>query len=99
MVNSKQEVVAVLKGNKEKIYSLGAKHIGLFGSFVRNEMNDTSDVDILVDFEEGENSYDNLFNLYELITSLTNRKVEVVTKEGLSKYIGPYILNEVEYVV
>jgi hypothetical protein len=37
--------------------------------------------------------------VYDLIEAIfTNEKVEIVTKNGLSKYIGSHILNEVEYV-
>lgn len=36
--------------------------------------------------------------LGDLLEELTGRKIELVTLQSLSKYIGPYILKEVEYV-
>ena len=85
--------------NREKILSFGVDRLGLFGSFVRNEMNAESDVDFLVEFKKGKKSYDNLFDLHEILSGLTQRKVEVVTKKGLSKYFGHRILEETEYVL
>ena len=40
----------------------------------------------------------NLFKLYEFLENLTGRKVEVLTRAGLSKYIGPHILKDLEDV-
>jgi predicted nucleotidyltransferase len=57
-----------------------------------------SDVDLLVEFQQGEKSYDNFIDLAFLLEELTGRKVELVTPESLNKYLAPHILNEVEYV-
>ena len=44
-------------------------------------------------------SYDNYMAAYDLFELLfKNERVEIVTKNGLSPYIGPKILNEVMYV-
>jgi predicted nucleotidyltransferase len=76
----------------------GVRKIGLFGSYVRQEENADSDIDILVDFKEGEDKYDNLIYVYDLLESkFVDTKIEVVTVNGLSPYIGPHILKEVEY--
>lgn len=98
MINTKTELYQSLKDSAEIIKSFGVDSIGVFGSFKRNEIKATSDVDFLVEFGSSQKTYSNLFNLHEFLSKLTGRKVEVVTKKGLSKYIGPYILKEVEYV-
>ncbi len=41
-----------LRRNKEVLINYGVKQIGLFGSFVRDEGKEDSDVDFLVDFEK-----------------------------------------------
>jgi len=69
----------------------------LFGSFVRNEQKDDSDIDFLVEFKKNQKNIHNLVGLADLLESILGKKVEVVTKESLSKYIGPYILKEVQY--
>ena len=75
------------------------KSIGLFGSFTDGSQSDESDIDILIDFDPEKETFDNYMAVYELLEKLfKNLKVEVVTKNGLSPYIGPKILNEVQYV-
>jgi len=74
------------------------KKIGLFGSFVRNTQRDESDIDILVEFDQEKLSYDNFINLAYFLEDNLNRKVDLLTTDGLSPYIGPRILKEVEYV-
>lgn len=75
----------------------GVKRCGLFGSFVRGKQNDESDVDILVEFEDGQKSFDNFMGTAFLLEEVFGRKVDLLTPESLSPYIGPRILREVEY--
>ena len=47
----------------------------------------------------GETIFKNFMNFCFMMDDLFSKiKVEVVTKNGLSPFIGPYILKEVEYV-
>lgn len=98
MTLNKQLLFNVLSAHSESIRSFGVERIGIFGSFARDTMTEKSDIDVLVEFFSGAKNFNNLFALHEFLQGLTNRKVEVVTKESLSPYIGPKILNEVEYV-
>ncbi len=61
-------------------------------------MTDQSDVDILVEFEPQQKSFNNFMDLCFFLEDLLGRNVDLVTKESLSPYIGPRILDEVEYV-
>lgn len=71
----------------------------MFGSYVRNEQTELSDIDILNDFYPEKETFDNYMAVYELLEKLfKNFRVEVVTKNGLSPYFGPKILNEVQFV-
>ena len=97
-VQKKQEVVELLQKNSAYIKKLGVKSIGLFGSFVRDEATATSDVDLLVEFENGQKNYSNYINLAYFLEGIMGRKTELVTSKGLSKYIGPRILETIEYV-
>lgn len=98
MITNKKILFTTLQKNSETIKSFGVERIGVFGSFVRNEADENSDVDFLIEFRQGQKKYSNLFSLHTFLETLTQRKVEVLTRESLSPYIGPYILNEVEYV-
>jgi predicted nucleotidyltransferase len=49
--------------------------------------------------ESDKENFDNYMAVYDIIENLfKNYKIEIVTKNGLSPYIGPTILNEVTYV-
>lgn len=88
-----------LKIHKNEFSKYGVHSVGLFGSYSRNEQSEDSDIDLLIDFEPGKSTFDNLMGFYDVIETLfKNEKVEVVTKNSLSPYIGPRILNEVQYV-
>jgi uncharacterized protein len=98
VVQTKQDLLEVLAEHHNQIKALGVKRLGLFGSFVRDEPHDTSDVDLLVEFEAGQKTFDHFMALSFLLEDLLQRRIELVTPEALSPYIGPYILREVEYV-
>ena len=83
--------------NREHLARFGVKRFGLFGSFVRSEQNEESDVDILVDFDPNEKTFDNFMNLAFFLEELLGRRVDLVTRESLSPHIGPRILAELEY--
>jgi len=98
-MTSKNIILSVIRRNKHHLKSFGVNRIGLFGSYVRNEQQPQSDIDILVDFEPEKETFDNFMNLFDYLEKLfANEKIEVVTVNGLSPYIGKHILKEVNYV-
>ena len=78
---------------KEICDRYGATDVALFGSFVRGEATLDSDVDLLVTFPRGKTLLD-LVGLELDLREALNRKVDVVSRGGLSPYIGPRILAE-----
>lgn len=97
-VATKQEILRRVQTRREAIRSLGVERLGLFGSFVRGEQGPQSDVDLLVRFRPEEKTFDNFMELSFLLEDLLQRRVELVTTEGLSPYLGPHILEEVQDV-
>jgi predicted nucleotidyltransferase len=96
---NKDEILKKLKSNKPNLLRFGVSDVGLFGSYLRNEHSKESDIDLLIDFKPEEENFDNFMLVYDLFEKIfKNYKIEVVTKNGLSPYIGPRILKEVEYV-
>jgi predicted nucleotidyltransferase len=87
-----------LQAHREAIRALGVRRLGLFGSFGRGEQDAESDVDLLVEFEPGQKTFDGFMRLAFYLEALFGRRVELVTPESLSPYIGPHILSEVTYV-
>jgi len=96
-VHSKESVLSLIEEYRDRFQALGVKQLGLFGSFVRGEQLEQSDIDLLVEFEQGKKTFDNFMQLSFFLEGLFNRNVELVTTDSLSPHIGPYIMNEVEY--
>lgn len=88
-----------IRKNITQIKKLGIDLIGLFGSYVRDQQNDQSDIDILISFENGKDNFNNFMEVCFLLEEIfSGVKVEIVTKNALSQYIEPIILIEVEYL-
>jgi predicted nucleotidyltransferase len=94
----KDMILKMLSANKQRLALYGVNRIGLFGSFVRNEMTPNSDIDLLVDIQKEKKTFNNFLSLNHFLEDLFGKKVELVTTQSLSPYIGPYILKTVEYV-
>lgn len=85
-----------LRQLKDQLEAIGVVQLGLFGSTVRDEYQPGSDIDILLDFDAEKETYHNFLNACQLLQDSFKRdKVDVVTRKGLSPYIGQTILNEV----
>lgn len=96
---SKDSIKEGISANGLLMRQFGIRKIGLFGSYSRQEQKNGSDIDILLDFQQDKKTFDNFMAVCDLLDNIFKGfKVEVVTTSGLSPYIGPHILNEVEYV-
>ncbi len=97
-VQKKEDLFRLVNEHRLQIKAFGVKQCGLFGSLVRGEHTQESDIDILVEFEPGKKTFDNFMHLAFFLEDLFGKKVDLITVESLSPYIGPHILREVEYV-
>lgn len=96
---TKEIIIQKLKRASARLSSFGVSEAGLYGSYVRHENRMDSDIDILIDFDNGKETFDNFFATINFLEKIfEGYRVEVVTKKGLSPFIGPHILKEVEYV-
>jgi hypothetical protein len=93
------EAVERLRAPENEIRALGVVRLALFGSVLRGQARDGSDIDILVQFAPGAKSYERFLALAELLESHLGRRVELVTTEALSPVIGPRILAEARDVL
>jgi predicted nucleotidyltransferase len=76
----------------------GVKRIGLFGSFARGEQTRKSDVDVLVEFSEGQATLYNIVHLADHLEAMFKRRVDLLTVGGIDKYIRPRVEGEVIWV-
>jgi predicted nucleotidyltransferase len=73
------------------------KEIGVFGSLVRDERTKKSDIDILVEFEDGITLL-SFIEMENYLTDLLGTQVDLVMKSALKSRIGDQILKEVIYI-
>ncbi|MCO6476645.1 MAG: nucleotidyltransferase family protein [Phaeodactylibacter sp.] len=98
-MKSKEQIKNIIRQKGIQIRGYGVSKIGVFGSYSRGEQKEESDIDILIDFNPGSETFDNYMNLCDLLEEIfEDSEIDIVTYNGLSPIIGPKILNEVEYV-
>ena len=87
----------LLASRREEILRIAAKHgahnVRVFGSVARGEAGENSDVDLLVELEQGRSLLDQAGMVLDL-EELLGRKVDVVTEEGLYWLLRRRILKE-----
>jgi predicted nucleotidyltransferase len=86
-----------LKEKREEILRIatrhGARNVRVFGSVVRGEADEDSDIDFLVELERGRSLLDHAALLLEL-QELLGRKVDVVSDRGIKPRIRERVLRE-----
>lgn len=93
-----EAISTILKKNKSgfrKAYKV--REIGVFGSYARRRQKESSDVDILVEFDETPD----LFTFLEFegrLEKMLKTRVDLVTKQALRPELKERILSEVVYV-
>src|SRR5881409_1812833 len=91
---SRERTIDRLRAAEPEVRRRGVRRLALFGSVARDEARPDSDVDLLVEFAPGEKSFDRFMALSDLLETLLGHRVELVTVEALSPFIGPHILAE-----
>jgi len=87
------EIKKIILKNKIILKKYKVKSIGLFGSYVRNEQREDSDIDFIVEFEDP--TFDNYMDLVFTLEELFKKKISLVTPGSLSPYLKPYIEKEI----
>jgi len=95
-----EEVKETLARHKEELRKrFKVKEIGIFGSYVKGEQKEVSDLDILVEFEEDAKlSLLDVVGLEIELSDLLGVKVDLVEKRDLKPHVGQRILKEVIYL-
>lgn len=72
-------------------------YLGLFGSYARDEADENSDVDLIVEFAEKPSLLKHVGIEFEISEELfNNRKVDLITKDSINKYIRPYVTKDLK---
>ena len=98
-MTSIEQIKKILIQKKPYLKETGIKEIGIFGSYLRGDQNDKSDLDILIDLTRP--SKLDLLDLISLENDLSDElglPIDLVLKSSLKPSIGKVILSEVEYI-
>lgn len=95
---SKTELLVLLGGQQETLKRRYAvKSLALFGSAARDALSETSDVDLLVEFETAP-GFDRYFDLKFFLEELIGRPVDLVTRAGLRAELRARVEREAIHV-
>ncbi|MBE0496356.1 MAG: nucleotidyltransferase domain-containing protein [Campylobacterales bacterium] len=101
----KQEILATLKTLQLKYRQEGVELLGLFGSYARDEQNDASDIDILIETTPaflkkhlGFRAFTKLDSIKSDLRSIFNKPVDLVDKKALEQHHNTHILKSTLYV-
>jgi len=96
MRKKREEVMKILQEKQGVIQNYGVRSLSLFGSFIRREENETSDLDFLVEFEK--NSFDAYMDLKIFLEELFGCKVDLVLADSIKPRLRETILKEAVHV-
>jgi hypothetical protein len=94
---TRSEIMHLIREHDDFLLRHGVKRLGLFGSHARGEEREGSDIDLIVEFAEGEKNYDNFIELCFFLEDLLGRKVDLLTPESMSPYIKPSVERDIYY--
>ena len=99
MKNELKNITSKLKEAFPKLKSqYNVTTIEVFGSFVRNEQKENSDLDILVSFSKAPSLF-KFIDLEDYLSELLGVKVDLVMKSSLKPNIGKKILAEARSII
>ncbi len=92
---NKEQVIAILSKNSDKLRDFHVKALYLFGSVVRGDEKQTSDVDLLVEFEpDAQIGFFEFSRLQRMLSGLLGCEVDLATPEALHKALKERIMEE-----
>lgn len=96
-VTNYEQTLKLLRSHSKEIKQFGVSRLGFFGSLVRGELQSDSDIDVIVEFENGKKNFRKYMALYYFLQDQTSRKVDLLTPESIDPLIKPYIDKEIRY--
>ncbi len=89
----RDEILKILSEHRADLERLGAKSLAVFGSVVRDQAREDSDVDILVEFDQPP-TFAAYMDLKFYLEDLLGRKVDLVPRRKLKPRLRPYVERE-----
>ncbi|MFW6311907.1 MAG: nucleotidyltransferase family protein [Nanoarchaeota archaeon] len=92
-----KDIITFLKDSKGQFDKFGVKKIGLFGSYIKDQETEGSDIDILVEFKENSKTFDNYMDLKFYLEDNLKKKVDLVIENSIKDDLKNDILGSVKY--
>lgn len=89
---TRDEILRRLSERRAELRRLGARRLGLFGSFAREEAGSESDVDLLVDLDH--HGFDRYMDLKLYLEDLLGRRVDLVLRDRIKPTLRERILRD-----
>lgn len=91
----RDQALKVLAANRERLKDFLVKSLAIFGSVARDEAAEASDIDVLVEFEEGKSvGLFEFIRLMHFLEEILGCKVDLATSDALRKEMREQILKE-----
>jgi predicted nucleotidyltransferase len=95
---TREQILDFLKQHKQEMSDrFGVTKIGLFGSYIRGEARDDSDIDIAVELE-GERLFRKFFALELFLNTSLNKKIDLGIASTLKPIVREQVAKEIQYV-
>ncbi len=93
---TKEYILEFLRENKELLKeNYNVTKIGLFGSYSRDEAQENSDIDLLVEMPS---SFDTYYDFKEFLEEKLNKKIDLGYEKSLRPFIKKSIIEDIIYV-
>jgi len=98
-VENKEQLIAVISKNRSTLAErFGVSDIAVFGSYIHGTQHRGSDIDILVELNREDKTFDNYMELKFFLSRVTGGKVDLVLKDAIRKELKQKLLAEAVYV-
>ena len=79
-----EDIIEFFKNSKHELEKYGVRKIGLFGSYAKSQENENSDIDVLIEFEEGNKTFDNYMDFKFYLEDRFNKEVDLVIENNIN---------------
>ena len=94
-----EDIIRKIRQNEIEIRNFGVRRLGIFGSFVKGTNTESSDVDILVSFEDVPKIAKAYFGLKYYLEDLLNMEVDLCRDKDIRIELKDEIMKSVKYVL
>lgn len=93
---TRDSILNFLNKNMAELKAMGVQKIGLFGSYVRDEQAQDSDIDLLLIMDNF--TFANWMDVWNFLEDNFGCEVDLVPEKDLREELRPQVLAEVQYV-